>query len=114
MLISQAEYDSIPSDQQAIAKDCVGVEWNIDKMESMMQKPIQKAKELGLQLYCGEYGVITGAPEEDRIRWYNDMVTIFNKNNIASANWNYKSSSFGLFLGDGTKNEAMIQAVTRR
>ena len=114
VILTQAEYDSLPADQQAIAKDHVGVEWNIDKLESMMQKPLQKAKELGLQLYCGEYGVITGAPEEDRIRWYNDMITIFNKNNVASANWNYKSSSFGMFIGDGTKNEPMIQAVTRR
>lgn len=79
-----------------------------------MQLPIQKAKELGLQLYCGEYGVISGAPEEDRIRWYNDMISVFNKNGIASANWNYKSGSFGMNLGDGTKNEGMIQAVTKK
>ncbi|HEY3371834.1 MAG TPA: cellulase family glycosylhydrolase [Prolixibacteraceae bacterium] len=114
VLISQAEFDSLPAPQQAIAKEHVGEEWNMEKMEKMMQLPIQRSKELGLQVYCGEYGVIAGAPEADRIRWYNDMISIFNKNNIASANWNYKSGSFGMLIGDGTRNEPMIQAITRR
>lgn len=113
-LLTQSEFDTLSADQQAIVKDFVGKSWNIEKLEEMMQLPIQKAKELGLQLYCGEYGVIAGAPEEDRIRWYNDMISIFNKNGIASANWNYKSGSFGMELGDGTKNEAMIDAITKQ
>ena len=94
ILISQAEFDKLPDDQKTIAKEFTGVEWDIQKIEKMMQPPLEMAKKLGLQVYCGEYGVITGAPEEDRIRWYNDMISIFNKNNIASANWNYKSGSF--------------------
>lgn len=113
-LLSQSEFDALSPEQQAIVKDHVGKVWNIEKLEEMMQLPIQKAKELGLPLYCGEYGVIAGAPEEDRIRWYNDMITVFNKNGIASANWNYKSGSFGMDLGDGTKNEPMIQAITKK
>ena len=111
-LITQAEFDSLPTPQKSIAKEFIAVDWNKEKLETMMQPPLKKAKELGLQVYCGEYGVITGTPEADRIRWYNDMISVFNKNNIASANWNYKSGSFGLVDGDGTKNEAMIQAVT--
>ena len=113
-LLSQSEFDTLSADQQAIAKDFIGKTWDMEKLEEMMQLPIQKAKELGLQLYCGEYGVISGAPEEDRIRWYNDMISVFNKNGIASANWNYKSGSFGMVIGDGTKNDAMIQAVTKK
>jgi endoglucanase len=113
-LISKAEYDSLAPDQQKTAKDMVGKVWNIDALEEFMKLPIQKGKELGLQVYCGEYGVIDGAPVEDKIRWYNDMIAIFNKNNIASANWNYKSGSFGLVSGDGVKNEAMIQAVLKK
>lgn len=113
-LISQAEFDSLSVPQQTIAKEFIGVEWNMKKLEEMMQLPLQKSKELGLQLYCGEYGVITGAPEADRIRWYNDMISVFNKNNIASANWNYKSGQFGLVDGNGVKNEAMIKAVIKK
>lgn len=113
-ILSQAEFDTLTTEQQAIVKNWVGKEWNMEKLEEMMQLPIQKSKELGLPLYCGEYGILDTAPEADRIRWYNDMISIFNKNGIASANWNYKSNGFGLINGDGTKNESLIQEVTRR
>jgi len=114
VLLSKEEFDALAPDQQAIAKDWVDVEWNMEKLEKMMQLPLQKSKELGLQVYCGEYGVINTAPEADKIRWYSDMISVFNKNGIASANWNYKSDSFGLIGADGMKNEAMIQEVTRK
>jgi endoglucanase len=113
-LISKAEFDSLAPDQQIIAKEFVGKVWKMEDLEEFMKLPIKKGKELGLQVYCGEYGVIDGAPVEDKIRWYNDMITIFNKNNIASANWNYKSGAFGLVSSDGIKNEAMIQAVMKK
>ena len=113
-LISKTEFDSLAPDQQTIAKDFVGKVWNVEDLEEFMKLPIQKGKELGLQVYCGEYGIIDGAPVEDKIRWYNDLITIFNKHNIASANWNYKSGSFGLVSGDGVKNEAIIQAVLKK
>jgi len=114
VLLSQEEFDALTPDQQAISKDWVGKEWNMEILEQMMQLPLQKSKELGLPLYCGEYGVIDSAPEADKIRWYNDMISVFSKNGIASANWNYKSGSFGLLNGEGVKNEAMVQEVIRR
>jgi endoglucanase len=113
VLISKAEYDSLKPVIQPVAKEFVGKKWNKEMLEEYMKLPIQKGKELGLQVYCGEYGVIDGAPEEDRIRWYNDMVEIFNKHQIASANWNYKSKEFGIIDSEGNKNEAMIQAILK-
>lgn len=113
-LLTQAEFDALSPDQQSIAKNWVNKVWNIEKLEQMMQLPLQKAKELGLQLYCGEYGVIENAPEADKIRWYNDMISVFNKNGIASANWNYKSGQFGLTDGKGTQRKAMTEAILKR
>ncbi len=110
-LISKTEFDSLAPNQQVIAKEFVGKVWNMNELEDYMKLPIQKGKELGLQVYCGEYGVIDNAPVEDKIRWYNDMISIFNKHNIASANWNYKSGSFELVSAKGVENEAMIKAV---
>jgi endoglucanase len=114
VLLSQEEFDALAPDQQALAKDWVGVEWNMEKLEQMMHLPLQKSKELGLPLYCGEYGVIDSSPEADKIRWYKDMISVFNKNGIASANWNYKSGSFGLISSAGVKNEEMIREVIRK
>jgi endoglucanase len=113
-LLTKAEYDSLSSDQQTIVKDFVGVEWNREKMEEMMQIPLKKAKELGIQVCCAEFGTNVNIPEADKIRWYNDMISVFNKNGIASSNWNYKSDDMGLFNGNGVKNEVLIQVVLKK
>jgi hypothetical protein len=42
------------------------------------------------------------------------MISVFNKNGIASSNWNYRSDEMGLLNGNGMKNEALIQAVLKR
>lgn len=113
-LISKAEFDALSADQQEIVKGYVDQEWNLQKIEEMMQLPIQKGKELGLQVYCGEYGVIDGSPEADKLRWYSDMAAVFNKNGIASANWNYKSGAFGLVKASMEKNEGVIGAILKK
>jgi len=93
------------------AKGWIGKEFNKQIMTDMMEKPFRKAKELNLPLYCGEYGVLTGAPEEDRLRWYTDMMEIFNEKNVGSANWNYKSGQFGLVNNDGSENQDLIEII---
>ncbi len=40
------------------------------------------------------------------------MMEIFEENNVGSANWNYKSDSFGLVNGDGSKNQDLIEIVS--
>ncbi len=83
-----------------------------EKGETLLAKnALLKAKELNLPLYCGEYGVLTGAPEEDRLRWYTDMMETFRENNVGSANWNYKSGQFGLVNNDGSENLDLIERV---
>lgn len=111
IILQEEETQDLPANELEIAKGWIGREFNKDILEKMMQKPIAKAKELGLPLYCGEYGVVADAPGADRLRWYRDMEAIFNENKIGSANWNYKSDQFGLVNGDGSKNQALIDAI---
>lgn len=70
--------------------------YNRDTLERMMAKAFKLADSLGLPLYCGEFGVIDGAPEKARADWYNDMVAVFKMHNVGYANWNYKAGSFGI------------------
>jgi endoglucanase len=70
--------------------------YNRDTLEKMMSKAFKLADSLSLPLYCGEFGVIDGAPEDAKMAWYKDMVAIFENHNIAYANWNYKAGSFGI------------------
>ena len=112
VILSQEEFDALPEEQKDVARQYIGVKYNKDVLTKEMAKPIAKAKELGLRLYCGEYGVISEAPRADKIRWYKDMMSIFEENGIGSANWNYKSGNFGLINGDGSKNDDLINAIT--
>lgn len=110
-LVTAAEFDSLPNTQKAYVEERMST-YNRDTLETMMAKPIRIAQELKLPLYCGEWGIITSAPQADRLRWYQDMVSIFEANDIAYANWDYKSGSFGLVNDDGTHNQEVIDAVT--
>jgi endoglucanase len=78
----------------------------------MMEKPIRVAKETGLPLYCGEYGVFSEAPRPDMLRWYRDMLEIFEENGISSANWNYKSNGFGFVGNEDQVFEDLTQVLT--
>ncbi len=50
----------------------------------------------GQSVYCGEYGVIEGAPLETRLNWTADFVSILLGHHIGRAYWSYKGIDFGL------------------
>lgn len=57
---------------------------------------VEKANRDNVCLYCGEYGVIDRAAEDDRQRWIADINKAFDKHGIGHALWNYKQKDFGL------------------
>ena len=87
-------------------------EYSKQKLEQMMEKPLRVAREHNLPLYCGEWGAMATVPEADRLRWYQDMVQLFEKHDIAYANWNYRSGNFGLVNGEGEEQTKLIDVVT--
>ncbi len=65
-------------------------------IESHFKQVLEVAHAYGLPVYCGEFGCIDKAPEADKIRWYTDMIDLFDQYGIARANWDYKGGfSFG-------------------
>lgn len=111
-ILHQAEYDTLPQEMKPLVENWVGKSFNKTWILEQWQKPIQKSKELGLPLYCGEFGVITGPPQEDMLRWYKDMIDLFEENGIGYANWNYKSGSFGLVDENGEQRTALVNIVS--
>ncbi|HOI27772.1 MAG TPA: cellulase family glycosylhydrolase [Paludibacteraceae bacterium] len=79
--------------------------WNKEQMVKDFEPAIKKAKELNLQLFCGEFGVYPKyIDKEVRFKWYNDMVSAFRENNIANCHWCYKGD-FPVVSEDGSANE---------
>ena len=89
-LIAEADLDS--AGNHAIDGKKI---YNIDVIEKDFMQVVEVAKKYNLKIYCGEYGCINGAPEEDKIRWYKDLYTLFERHDMARANWDYKGS-FGI------------------
>jgi endoglucanase len=77
-------------------EDALRKVYNRDTLAFMMRKPFEAARRTKLQLYCGEFGVFRNYFPEAKLAWYKDMVSIFREHDVAYANWNYKSGSFGI------------------
>jgi endoglucanase len=73
-----------------------GDSWGPERMADGLRPAIERAKELGLQLYCGEFGCLPTVPRQDRLAYYRDLIAVFEANDMAWANWEYKGD-FGLF-----------------
>jgi endoglucanase len=112
VILTEEEFGQLPEAMKPMAKNWVGREFNKEWILEKWKRPMQKAVELGLPLYCGEFGILAGPPENDRLEWYRDMIELFEETGIGYANWNYKSNGFGLINSDGSRNEEMIKIVS--
>lgn len=78
-------------------------DWGPERFLQEIQPAITKAKETGLQLYCGEFGCLPSVQREDRLAYYRDIIGVFEAEDIAWANWEYKGD-FGVFEWHGLKS----------
>lgn len=67
--------------------------------EDIFGPALEKAEKDNVPLYCGEYGVIDLANNQDKINWLRDIHNVFKKYGIGRALWNYKEKDFG-FVDD--------------
>lgn len=65
-------------------------------IKEMVDQAVEAARNAGVPLYCGEFGVIDQAPTPDTLRWFADTVSVFDEYGIAHAMWTYKEKDFGL------------------
>lgn len=67
--------------------------------EAIFQPALKKAEQDQIPLYCGEYGVIDLADNQDTLRWLKDIHAVMKRHGIGRALWNYKEKDFG-FAGE--------------
>jgi len=51
---------------------------------------VARAEELGLPLYCGEFGSLATPGREIRLQYYRNVISVFKEFGIAYSNWDYK------------------------
>jgi endoglucanase len=102
--IDTALYESLDPALVEVLRGSNGV-WNKEKLAETMKPAIEKAKELNLPLYCGEFGTYPAyIDKEIRLRWYQDIAEVFRENNINNAHWCYKGD-FPVVNPDASANE---------
>ncbi|MDZ7724054.1 MAG: hypothetical protein U5R06_14915 [candidate division KSB1 bacterium] len=107
-LVQPEDLESYPEAVREKIQDNNGV-YNREKLESLLGEPLEKRKETGLSLYCGEWGCLSTVPQEDRLQWYRDVRSIFESRDIPWTTWDYKGG-FGI-IENGEINEALVEVL---
>ncbi len=94
-LISDEDWDACSDEVKAIVAD-YHQEWNEEVLYQRMKQAIDVADSLGLQLFCGEWGVYENVDREWAYAWTRDMIKVFNRFNVAWCTWCY-DADFGFY-----------------
>lgn len=93
----------------------VGERIDREWVEAALQPAIDFREATDAPVYCGEYGVIEGAPAASRRRWHEDVVDVLAEAGIGRACWSYREMDFGLVDGAGElRDERLVEIVSRR
>ena len=121
-VVDQATYEKLTSaypKSQYNFLDSSTDNWGPARFRQEFEPAIARAKELGLQLYCGEFGCLPTVPRKARLAYYRDIVGVFEASGMAWANWEYKgdfglSEWHGLKSLDGAPDVQLIDALLQR
>jgi endoglucanase len=107
-------------EMQGLSKEAIdkineegGPVYTLDTLEKFISISVNFAREKKLPLYCGEFGCLPACSKDIRFRWYKDMRTIFEKYDIAWANWDYKGDFCIVNGTTGEKHEDVINALLK-
>jgi len=98
-IVDAATFANLTANYDEGLKNQIGnaaADWGPARLRQECEPAIRRAKELGLQLYCGEFGCLPTVPRADRLAYYRDLVGLFAAEGIAYANWEYKGD-FGIY-----------------
>lgn len=109
VMVTPEEYQALDDYSKSIVGDFTK-EWNLEMMEELIRPAVEKAHSLGLQAYCGEWGAINLAPKEDAMRWFSDMVRIFDDLDVSWTVWDMKAE-FGYWNPDGTIDPSYLKIL---
>ena len=108
-IVDPKQVENLPEDIAQIVKVNNGL-YNRDTLRELIQKSLATAGKYDLPLYCGEWGCLSTTPRQARLKWYEDVRSILETNNIAWANWDYRGG-FGIVASDRQPDEELIKVL---
>ncbi len=71
--------------------------WDKSRMGQMLEPVFRFREKHGVRVACNEFGVyMGGADTQSRLNWMNDLMDLFQENQIGWSYWNYKNLDFGI------------------
>ena len=67
-----------------------------DRLEESIMQGINRAKQLNVPVFVGEFGTLKTVPEPSRTNWYRDVVDIYKKHNTPYTSWDYKGAGYSI------------------
>ena len=75
-------------------------DWGPERLQRLFAPAIDRAGELGLQLYCGEFGCLPTVDRDERLAYYRDITAVMAAAGVAWAAWEWKGD-FGIHTWQG-------------
>ncbi len=91
------------SDQLRRETADAGDDWGPERLRRLFAPAIDRARETGLQLYCGEFGCLPTVPRADRLAYYRDITAAMREAGMAWSAWEWKGD-FGIFTWRGPED----------
>lgn len=89
-LISDESYSKLDEDLAEYVIDRNHT-YNRSVMDTEIKQAVDIANKYGVKLYCGEFGAYPTTNLAMRVEYYKDLISIFDKYDIAWSHWNYKN-----------------------
>jgi endoglucanase len=72
-------------------------DYNAKRIEQDINYAVEFRKRFNVPVYCGELGVLAKyAPVDSRKRWFKDVITALEQQQIGYALWNYNDAAFAI------------------
>lgn len=104
-------YATFGADFEDHFKGLKGEMMSAEFFRHQFETALQVADKFGVELYCGEYGVIDAADNESTKRWYEDIHEVLNEHDIPHTAWSYKQMDFDT---QGEKRSAILDTIVER
>jgi endoglucanase len=94
-------------------------DWGQERLRRLFAPAIERAHELGLQLYCGEFGCLPTIDRGQRLAYYRDVTAVMAAAGMAWAAWEWKGD-FGIHTWKGPSeldtpiDEELVEVLVSR
>lgn len=91
-LVPDGYISQLPEKWQSTGKQV----FNKEALRPFVKEGIDRAKQLSVPVFVGEFGTLYTVPEQSRANWYRDIVSLLGEYGIGYTSWDYKGAGYSI------------------